>query len=163
MLFFVGRHTDQKGITHLLYAMRKLGATDATLVLGGSGHQTEHLKMFTELLGIDDRVQFAGYIPEEELGDYYEAADVFISPSRAEPFGLTITEALAAGSQVVATPSGVRETLPDGCLVEVTTHSDSIVEGIREALAREGPPEYEPRTWDEVADDLLAVYNDALE
>jgi len=163
MLFFVGRHTDQKGITHLLYAMRKLGETDATLVLGGSGHQTEHLNMFTELLGIDDRVQFAGYIPEEELGDYYEAADVFISPSRAEPFGLTITEALAAGSQVVATPSGVRETLPDGCLVEVTTHSDSIVEGIKEALSREGPPEYEPRTWDEVADDLLAVYSDALE
>lgn len=163
MLFFVGRHTDQKGITHLLYAMRKLGETDATLVLGGSGHQTEHLKMFAELLGIEDRIKFVGYIPEEDLGDYYEAADVFISPSRAEPFGLTITEALAAGCQVVATPSGVRETLPDGCLVEVTTHSDSIVEGIREALAREGAPEYEPRTWDEVADDLLSVYSDALD
>ena len=163
MLFFVGRHTDQKGITHLLYAMRKLDDTEATLVLGGSGHQTEHLKMFAELLGIDDRVQFPGYIAEEELGDYYEAADVFVSPSRAEPFGLTITEALAAGAQVVATPSGVRETVPDDCLVEVTTHSDSIADGIREALAREGEPEYEPRTWDEVADDLLDVYTQAME
>ena len=162
MLFFVGRHTDQKGISHLLYAMQKVQNTDATLVLGGSGHQTEHLKMFAELLGITDRVEFAGYIPEEKLGDYYAAADVFISPSRAEPFGLTITEALAAGAQVVATESGVRETLPEGCLVEVTTNSDSIAHGIDEALAREGPPEYEPRTWDEVAADLLAVYNSAL-
>lgn len=162
MLFFVGRHTDQKGITHLLYAMQKLGETDATLVLGGSGHQTEHLKMFTELLGITDRVQFAGYIPEEELGDYYEAADVFISPSRAEPFGLTITEALAADAQVVATPSGVRETLPDDCLIEVTTHSDSIAEGIKQALARDEPPQYEPRTWDDVADELLEIYTDAI-
>ena len=163
MLFFVGRHTDQKGISHLLYAMDKVQNTDATLVLGGSGHQTEHLKMFAELLGITDRVAFAGYIPEEQLGDYYAAADVFISPSRAEPFGLTITEALAAGAQVVATESGVRETLPDGCLVEVTTDSDSIARGIDEALAREGPPEYEPRTWDEVADDLLDVYATALD
>ncbi len=163
LLFFVGRHTDQKGISHLLYAMQKIQNTDATLVLGGSGHQTEHLKMFAELLGITDRVEFAGYIPEENLGDYYAAADVVISPSRAEPFGLTITEALAADAQVVATESGVRETLPEGCLVEVTTDSDSIAHGIDEALAREGPPEYEPRTWDEVATDLLAVYNSALE
>ncbi|MFW6320312.1 MAG: glycosyltransferase family 4 protein [Halohasta sp.] len=163
MLLFVGRHTDQKGISHLIYAMDKIQDTDATLVLGGSGHQTEHLKMFAELLGLGDRVVFAGYIPEEKLGDYYAAADVFISPSRAEPFGLTITEALAAGAQVVATPSGVRETLPDGCLVEVTVDSDSIARGIEEALAREGPPEYEPRTWDEVADDLLDVYTSALE
>ena len=163
MLLFVGRHTDQKGISHLIYAMDKIQHTDATLVLGGSGHQTEHLKMFTELLGLGDRITFAGYVPEQKLGDYYAAADVFISPSRAEPFGLTITEALAAGAQVVATPSGVRETLPDGCLVEVTVDSDSIARGIDEALAREGPPEYEPRTWDEVADDLLAVYNSALQ
>ena len=163
MLFFVGRHTDQKGISHLLYAMDKVKNTDATLVLGGSGHQTEHLKMFTELLGLTDRIKFAGYIPEENLGDYYAAADVFISPSRAEPFGLTITEALAAGAQVVATESGVRETLPEDCLVEVTTDSDSIARGIDEALAREGPPEYEPRTWDEVADDLLEVYSTALD
>ena len=163
MLLFVGRHTDQKGISHLLYAMDKIKNTDATLVLGGSGHQTEHLRMFTELLGLSDRIKFAGYIAEENLGDYYAAADVFISPSRAEPFGLTITEALAAGAQVVATPSGVRETLPDGCLIEVTTHSDSIAKGIDEALAREGPPEYEPRTWDEVADDLIEVYNTILD
>jgi hypothetical protein len=33
----------------------------------------------------------------------------------------------------------------------------------REALAREGEPTYEPRTWDEVADYLLEVYTQALE
>ena len=163
MLFFVGRHTDQKGITHLLYAMKKLRDTDATLVLGGSGHQTKHLKMFAELLGISDRVIFAGYIDESDLGNYYAAADVFVSPSRAEPFGLTITEALSANCQVVATESGVGETLPDGCLIDVTTHSDSIASGIERALARKGPPEYEPRTWDEVADDLLSVYQTAID
>ncbi|OTF06616.1 glycosyltransferase family 4 protein, partial [Halorubrum sp. SD612] len=63
MLFFVGRHTDQKGISHLLYATKKLRGRDVTLVVGGSGHQTEQLKRFAELLGIEDRVEFVGYVP----------------------------------------------------------------------------------------------------
>jgi len=160
MLFFVGRHTDQKGISHLLYATKKLRGRDVTLVVGGSGHQTEQLKRFAELLSIDDRVEFVGYVPEAELGDYYAASDAFVSPSYAEPFGITITEALEAGTQVVATPSGVAEVLPDGCLVEVETDSESIVDGLIEALDREEPPEYERREWLDVAEDTLAVYED---
>ena len=160
MLFFVGRHTDQKGISHLLYAMKKLRGRDVTLVVGGSGHQTDQLKRFTELAGIEDRVEFVGYVPESELGDYYRAADAFVSPSFSEPFGITITEALEAGTQVVATPAGVREVLPDGCLVEVETDSESIVDGLYAALNREAPPEYERREWSEVAADTLAVYED---
>lgn len=160
MLFFVGRHTDQKGISHLLYAMKKLRNRDVTLVVGGSGHQTEQLKRFVELIGIEDRVEFVGYIHESELGDYYAASDAFVSPSYAEPFGITITEALEAGTQVVATRSGVTEVLPDGCLVEVDTDSESIVDGLVTALDREEPPEYERREWIDVAEDTLAVYED---
>ena len=161
MAFFVGRHTDQKGIAHLLYAIRKVRGRDVTLVVGGSGHQTDQLKRFAELLGIDDRVEFVGYVPGSELGDYYAAADAFVSPSLAEPFGITITEALEAGTHVVATRAGVAEVLPEGCLVEVEPDSESIVDGLITALARETPPEYERRGWADVVDDTLAVYEDA--
>jgi glycosyltransferase involved in cell wall biosynthesis len=160
MLFFVGRHTDQKGISHLLYALKKLRRPEVTLVVGGSGHQTDQLKRFAELLGIDDRIAFVGYVPEAELGDYYAAADVFVSPSYAEPFGITITEALEAGTQVVATRSGVAEVLPDGCLVEVETDSESITDGIATALDREEPPAFERREWSDVCEDTLALYDD---
>lgn len=163
MLFFVGRHTDQKGIAYLLYAMKKLRDPDVTLVVGGKGHQTDQLKRFVELLGVEEQVEFVGYIPEEELGDHYASADVFVSPSLSEPFGITITEALEAGAQVVATRSGVAEILPDDCLVEVEPDSESIVRGIEEALAREGPPEYERREWSEVVDETVAVYKDVAE
>ena len=160
MLFFVGRHTDQKGISHLLYAMRKLRREDTTLVVGGSGHQTEQLKRFVELVDVDDEVEFVGYVPEAELGDYYAASDAFVSPSLAEPFGITITEALEAGTQVVSTPCGAAEILPEGCLVEVVPDSESIVNGLDEALDREEPPTYERRDWSAVAEDTLAVYED---
>jgi glycosyltransferase involved in cell wall biosynthesis len=158
MVFFVGRHTHQKGIEHLMYAMTKVLDRDVTLVLGGKGHLSPQLKLFAELLGIEDRVRFPGFIPEAELGDYYAAADVFVSPSLAEPFGITITEALSVGTPVVATECGVAEVLPDDALVEVQPDSDSIAWGIRTALAREGPPEYEPFTWNDCVAGNLAVY-----
>ncbi len=163
MLFFVGRHTDQKGITHLLYAMKKLRDPSVTLVVGGKGHLTRQLEKFVELLGVEDRVEFVGYIPEEELGDYYASADAFVSPSLSEPFGITITEALAAGTHVVATPCGVAECLPDGLIVEVEPDSDSIADGIREVLAREEPPKYEPRTWEQVVDETVYVYETVVD
>ena len=163
MLFFVGRHTDQKGISHLLYALSKLGREDVTLVLGGTGHLTEQLKRFTELLGIDDRVVFAGYVPQEELGDYYASADLFVSSSLSEPFGITIVEALSVGTRVVACESGAAELLPEDCVIEVEPDSDSIADGIERGLAMDTPLEYEVRTWEQVGQEHVEFYEHVLE
>jgi glycosyltransferase involved in cell wall biosynthesis len=158
MLFFVGRHTDQKGISHLVYALDKLRRDDVTLVMGGSGHLTDQLKRFAELIGVEDQIEWVGYIPEEELGDYYASADLFVSPSLSEPFGITIVEALSVGTRVVATESGAAEVLPDDCVIEVEPDSESIAEGVEYGLSLEGPPEYEPLTWDEVVDQTVEFY-----
>ncbi|MFB6176827.1 MAG: glycosyltransferase, partial [Halobaculum sp.] len=117
--FFVGRHTDQKGISYLLYALSELRRDDVTLVIGGTGHLTDQLRRFAELAGVADQVEFVGFIPETELGDYYASADLFVSPSRSEPFGITIVEALSVGTRVVATECGAAEVLPDDCLIQV--------------------------------------------
>ncbi|WP_410766234.1 glycosyltransferase family 4 protein [Haloferax sp. DFSO60] len=163
MLFFVGRHTDQKGISHLIYALEKLDRDDVTLVMGGSGHLTDQLKRFAELIGVEDRIEWVGYVPEEELGDYYASADLFVSPSLSEPFGITIVEALSTGTRVVATESGAAEVLPEDCVVEVEPDSRSIAKGIEYALSLEGEPEYEPYTWDQVVDETVAYYHSVLE
>jgi len=160
MLFFVGRHTDQKGLSHLLYAMSKLRRDDVTLVVGGTGHLTDRLLGLVDLLGIEDRVEFVGYVPEAELGEYYASADVFVSPSLAEPFGITIVEALSVGTPVVAGESGAAEILPDGCLIEVEPDSDAIAEGIERALRVGRVPEYDPRTWATVADEHSSFYQE---
>ncbi|MFB6128672.1 MAG: glycosyltransferase family 4 protein [Halorhabdus sp.] len=162
MLFFVGRHTHQKGIEHLVYAMDRLDSEDVTLVIGGTGHLTERLKRFVEMLGLEDVVEFVGYVPEEELGDYYESADAFVSPSLSEPFGITIVEALSVGTRVVACESGAAEVLPEGCIVEGEPDSRSIAGGIRRALAAGSLPDYDERTWDTVADEHVEFYHDVL-
>ncbi len=156
MILYVGRHAEQKGLEHLLYGFSKLDR-DATLVLGGDGHMKEALEEFAEILGIENRIIFQGFIPEEELGDYYRSSDVFVSPSINEPFGLTLTEAVTAGTPVVATDSGAEELLPEEAFVKVEPDSDSIKDGIEEALEMETPV-IEERTWKEVAEETVEVY-----
>ncbi len=163
MLFFVGRHTHQKGLDYLVYAMDKLRRDDVTLVLGGTGHLTDQLKKFVRLLDLEDQVQFVGYIEEQELGDYYASADLFVSPSMSEPFGITYVEALSAGTRVLACESGAAEVLPDDCIVEVELDSGSIADGIEEGLSRDSPIEYEERTWATVADEHIEFYNEIVD
>ncbi len=158
MVFYVGRHAEQKGLEYLLYGFQKLlKDRDATLVLGGEGHMTESLEEFTEILGIKESVVFTGFIPREELGDYYREADVFVSPSINEPFGLTITEALESGTSVVATENGVEE-IAGNSIISVESHSDSLKEGIKKALQMDQVPEFENRSWKEMAEETLELY-----
>jgi len=162
MLFFVGRHTHQKGIEHLLGAVERLSRTDVTAVIGGSGHLTDQLERFAELLEIEDQVRFVGYVEEAELPDYYASADLFVSPSVAEPFGITIVEALSVGTRVVTTQCGAAEVLPDNCLVRVEPDSRSVARGIQRGLSIDEPVEYEQRTWDQVADEHAEFYHEII-
>ncbi len=163
MLFFVGRHTHQKGLDYLVYAMDQLQRDDVTLVLGGTGHLTDQLKKFVRMLGIEDQVEFVGYIEEDELGDYYACSDLFVSPSLSEPFGITIVEALSVGTRVVACKSGAAEVLADDCIVEVEPNSQSIADGIERGLGMDSPIEYEERTWGEVADEHVEFYQEIVD
>ena len=65
--------------------------------------------------GMDDRVRFSGPQTEGELAQSYAAADVLVLPSRAETYGMVVTEALARGLPVVAADvGGVSEALGQG-------------------------------------------------
>ncbi|MFB6180307.1 MAG: glycosyltransferase family 4 protein [Candidatus Nanohalobium sp.] len=160
MVLYVGRHAEQKGVEHLLYGFKKFleEGGKASLVIGGDGHMRPSLERFTRLLGIEDRVHFTGFIPSEVLGDFYAAADVFVSPSVNEPFGLTITEALESGTPVLATESGVNELVSGESIIEIKPESDSIAEGLEKALSRDFSPEFESRSWSEMGDEFAEVY-----
>lgn len=158
VVFFVGRHSTQKGLPELLEGFSKI-SRKAELVIGGTGPITPRLEELATELGIRDDVTFEGYVPDADLDSYYRQADVFVSPSVSEPFGLTITEALSAGTPVVATESGVEELLPDETIVSVDCRPESIAAGIEEGLERTAVPEYRSRGWDECADGLREYYD----
>jgi len=161
MVFFVGRHAEQKGIEHLIYGFKKfLENNDATLVIGGDGEMTEPLKKFSEVLEIQGNVVFTGFIPSKELGDYYKAADLFASPSINEPFGLTITEALESGTPVLATENGVSEVIGEEHIINANPNSDSLAEGIKKGLEMENGFEVEERSWKDMTEETLELYED---
>jgi glycosyltransferase involved in cell wall biosynthesis len=80
---------------------------DVHVVIGGAGPLEEHLKSLTRSQGLESVVHFAGYISDDDLPDYYRAADLFILPTlELEGFGLVTLEALASGLPVLGTTVG---------------------------------------------------------
>ena len=163
VFFYVGRHAEQKGLEHLIYGFKKyLENNEGLLVLGGDGHMKESLEEFVEMLGIEKDVRFEGFIPDNEIGGYYSAADVFVSPSINEPFGLTISEALSAGTKVLCTESGINELLPSEAITLVEPDSDSIAEGLEKSLLKDGV-EVDGRSWNEMVYEYIEIYRELVQ
>ncbi|MFH1623650.1 MAG: glycosyltransferase family 4 protein [Pseudomonadota bacterium] len=110
MILFTVRDLEPRmGLENLIYAIKEVinAMPDIYLVLGGQGPLKNSLISLCHELGVEDHVRLAGFIPEEDLPDYYRMADVFVLPTvELEGFGLITLEALASGIPVLGTPVG---------------------------------------------------------
>lgn len=79
---------------------------DTIFVIAGSGPELADLQDHARHLAISANVHWLGPLHGKELVDAYHAADVFLSTSDYEGFGLTLVEAMAAGKPVVSTAVG---------------------------------------------------------
>jgi glycosyltransferase involved in cell wall biosynthesis len=75
---------------------------DLILVIGGTGPEETNLKNLAAGAGPGERVKFIGFVPDEDLWDYYLAADLFVSLDWAD-FGISAYEALALQKKIVWT------------------------------------------------------------
>ncbi len=88
--------------------------------------------------GLTNKIHFYNSMPKEKLIQYYQAADLFVSPSRKEGFGLAMAEAAACGTPILATMSGGAEQIINkklGVLVEAC-NPKSITNGIIDILKK---------------------------
>jgi glycosyltransferase involved in cell wall biosynthesis/SAM-dependent methyltransferase len=109
LLLTVRNLESRMGLDSLLRAMAivKDRRPDALLLIGGTGSLAELLKAQSHALGLEQHVKFLGFVPDEALPHYYQAADAFVLPTRElEGFGLVTVEALACGTPVLGTPVG---------------------------------------------------------
>jgi glycosyltransferase involved in cell wall biosynthesis len=109
LLFTVRNLEARMGLDRLLEAMARLRYfhPNAHLVVAGTGSRADELRRQAATLGVEDRVDFVGFIDDSRLATYYQAADAFVLPTRElEGFGLVTVEALACGTPVLATPIG---------------------------------------------------------
>ncbi|MCJ7603431.1 MAG: glycosyltransferase [Desulfobulbaceae bacterium] len=102
----VGRVHPEKDQATLIYALQKAAfqMPDARLYIFGTGPLTDDLKSLIVRLGLTDRVFLAGFVPE--IAKLFCAFDLFVLPSRIEPFGMVLIEAMSARIPVLSSKSG---------------------------------------------------------
>jgi 1,2-diacylglycerol 3-alpha-glucosyltransferase len=174
LLLYTGRLVREKRLDFLLRALAPVcRGGEVRLCLAGGGHIERRLRDLAALLGIADQVLFAGWIPHDQIADYYAAADLFVLPSTTETMGVVLVEAMMQGLPCVAVERyGPREIVTDGVTgllvpFEEGAFADAVVrllgdEPLRRRMGeagRERAREYDPIV---VTDKLCAVYEEAL-
>ncbi|ARV61240.1 glycosyltransferase [Nostocales cyanobacterium HT-58-2] len=93
-----------KGYDKILQALvqiRKI-IPDIHYIIVGEGDDRPRIEQLIAQLELQDSVTLAGFVPDEQLCDYYNLCDVFAMPSSKEGFGIVYLEALACGKPVLA-------------------------------------------------------------
>jgi len=174
LILYVGTERPRKNMGLLLNAVAAVLAVDAGVgfIKAGSaggdafrGHTQQYLKRLG--LHTDERVVFFDGVDDELLVDLYTVADVFVSASLYEGFGLPILEAMACGTACVVTRAGALEEIvrgSDGGFV-VDYDERGLTEAIRTVLSQPLSEAHRQRlrrqaaahTWDHAAEQYLDV------
>jgi asparagine synthase (glutamine-hydrolysing) len=130
-----------KGVDEILELLPTLAASipNVTYVVAGEGDDRARLMAKAQDLGVADRVEFTGYVPESEKVSLYRSADAYVMPSSGEGFGFVFLEAMACGIPVVASSvDGGREAVRDGLLGELVNPGDrsDVIAGILRAVKK---------------------------
>jgi glycosyltransferase involved in cell wall biosynthesis len=107
-LLFVGRivpNKRQEDLIKLLYYVRRTNEDARLLLVGSWGNSRRYadwLRQFAQRLGLADAVYLCGHVTNRELAAYYHVADVYVSMSEHEGFGIPLVEAMRFGVPIVA-------------------------------------------------------------
>lgn len=108
---------EEKGYDKVVKALPEIKkeVPNVKYLLVGGGGGRDRIKDLAHKLGVSDGLIMPGFVPDDELVDYYSLADVFVMPSKKEGFGIVFLEALACGIPVVAgNRDGSVDALQDG-------------------------------------------------
>jgi len=169
-ILYVGTIEPRKNLTTLLEAFHYLlGGHDLRLVIvGKKGWLYEGFFRCLRDLGLEDRLIFTGYVPDEDLPAIYSAADLFVFPSLYEGFGLPVLEAMACGTPVVCSnTSSLPEVAGDAALLVDPTDVRALArvmervltdETLRASLRVKGIERARRFSWEDAAQKTLEVY-----
>lgn len=184
----VSRIAPTKGIDRLIDALALLkGKTKFHYYMGGgaspeeqsSDEEKEAMQRIMQLIKkykLQDKITFIGKVPHDTvLPAYYRSSDVFVLPSRYEPFGLTPLEAMACGTvPIVSSIAGSREVIVDGLngfladthdrkhlaeLISKLLHDKKLNKKVSENAAFTIKEHY---AWDKIVEKFIALYKNLL-
>jgi glycosyltransferase involved in cell wall biosynthesis len=124
-------------------------------------------------LGLDQRVLFAGYVPEKLLAWLYTSSRCFLYPTLYEGFGFPVLEAMACGAPVIASDcTSVSEIAGDAAILVDPSSEESIGnalvrllqdEPLRRQLIQQGRARVQKFDWQDTVQETLGVYAELSE
>jgi starch synthase len=155
-VLFIGRITRQKGIIHLVHAIRYLEPGFGIVLCAGAPDTPEIAREMKDKVNESRKTNSHIYwieemLPKEEIIQFYSHAELFCCPSIYEPFGIINLEAMSCETPVVASKVGGIE--------EVVIHNET---GILVPLEQETKPPFEAVYPDRFAKDLAAAINSLM-
>jgi len=165
-LITTSRLVVKNAVGDIISSMQYLPSNIKLLILG-TGYQEKELKERVKILGLEERVNFLGYVSHRDMPQYLHVSDIFVRPSLSEGFGNSYIEAMAAGIPVIATPvGGILDFVRDGetgLLCEVQNPS-SIAQKVEKLIKDSESREYivrnalemvkEKYEWSIIANDM---------
>jgi glycosyltransferase involved in cell wall biosynthesis len=170
IILAVGRLESYKQTDRLLMAL-PLMPPEYQLVVIGNGPLRPWIEQLATELGVRDRLRLLDHVAQPELLSWYRSADVFVSLSRHESFGMTLLEGAASGAAIIASNIPAHREVasylpPDRALL---VDPDCAPEYLSRAIAlaaRRGRADdmatWRLPSWDGMVDALVECYADVL-
>lgn len=170
IVLYFGRITYQKGPEFFMAAAKKVleHTSNVKFVVAGSGDQAERMIRMASELGIGDRVLFTGFLRGRDISRVFSLADLYVMPSRSEPFGIAPLEAMSHGVPVlISKTSGVSEVLTHALKVDfwdIEDMASKIVAVLKypplsQHLKEHGRFEVRRITWEGAAQKCIQEYD----
>jgi glycosyltransferase involved in cell wall biosynthesis len=169
-LLSVGRLVPEKGIDHLIAAIRASTTPYTMAIVGGTSHSDGYVDRLHQLAGDDVRIRFLGRQVGPALAEIRSHAAAYVMPSLQEGLPLTMLEALWFGMPVIATDiPATNELDPTALAGRVRLVPPADPEALRKAIedlpfpgAPNHPGSLEWPSWGDVAEQVERVYESVV-
>lgn len=104
VFLYVGQLIERKGLKLLFDACQRLkssGLSRFTVLVVGDGEGRDEFRAHVQAAGLSEQVEWAGWVPYEQLGPYFERSDVFVFPTYEDVWGMVVLEAMVFGKPVL--------------------------------------------------------------
>jgi glycosyltransferase involved in cell wall biosynthesis len=167
VILYAGRLDAYKNV-HLIVQSLLCLDEEMQLVIVGAGPAADALAHLADDLGLSSRVQFVGPVSPQEVYRWLRSADVFVTMSARESFGMSVLEAYVAEARLVVSDIAPhREILGlvrgDATLVPVNAEPPDVAFAIRSAMERRPGKAIPVPSWDEHVGELLKLYSRRLD
>ena len=175
-ILHVGTIEPRKNLRSLIRAFSKLGKMGycgSLVCVGQFGWQYHDILKEIEMLDVERRVKFTGYIPTTDLPIVYNLAQIFVYPSTYEGFGIPPLEAMACGTPVITTSGSAMANHVDNAALLVTPQDEEELAQamhkllnnpkLQEELSIRGQQKASSFTWKRTAQETVKVYRQILQ